>query len=861
MKERLTAKPPRVAEWLLGRFLLLHNASPVLGDFEELYNDMIESRGRTAADLWYWFQLVKSFPGFVLGYFYWGFVLFRSYLKVTLRSIMRHKGFSFINIFGLALGLSCTLFISLWVLDELSFDRFHTNTKRLYRVEADEEYSGYSMHTIVSPPPLAPVLADEVPEVEAAARFSRFGGLQLRYGDHSFFEQQVRATDPTFFRMFSFPLLRGEPDTALNDPFSIVISQRMATKYFGEDDPLGAVIQAENRFDLMVTGVIQDPPGNSTLQYDWIVPFVFVEQNLRRMPAGWEDAISTFVLLREGVEPDGVAPKITELILRNKGKPDRTVYGLASLARLRLFSVYGRGELMGTVKYVYIFSLIALFVIVIACINFMNLSTARSAQRAKEIGMRKVVGAQRRDLIRQFYGESLLYTLCALGFAVLGVIVLLPVFRTVSGKSISLDSLGTRPILLAGVALTFLTAILAGSYPALLLSSLRPARVLRRLGKVERRSVIRSMLVVVQFSLSIFLIIATVVVYTQTRYMKGSDLGYDRNQLLTIPLRGEVGGSYPALKDRLRQEPSIIQVTAMGRRPAMIGDYARDATWAGKDPDQETRVVFAAVDYEFVETMGLELVEGRTFSRDFATDAEQAFLINQETAKLIGGDSAVGTPFTMFGQEGTVIGVLQNFHFQPLRREIQPLVFLLAPNPHWLGNIVVRFSPENTAATLTAIEKAWKEVLPTYPFEYVFVDEDYSRFYWREERMGQLLGNFSFLAVFIACLGLFGLASFVVEQKTKEIGIRKVLGASVSSIMISLCGEFVRLVVISTFIAWPLAYLAAHSWLDDFAYRIRLDPFVFLLTGLLALIIALLTVSLQAARAARANPVDALQCE
>jgi ABC-type antimicrobial peptide transport system permease subunit len=299
----------------------------------------------------------------------------------------------------------------------------------------------------------------------------------------------------------------------------------------------------------------------------------------------------------------------------------------------------------------------------------------------------------------------------------------------------------------------------------------------------------------------------------------------------------------------------------MGRRPTMIGDYARDASWAGKDPNQEVRVVFAAVDHEFVETLGLEVVEGRTFSRDYATDDEKAFLINQETAKLIGRESAVGTPFTMFGRQGTVIGVLQNFHFQPLRREIQPLVFLLAPNYHWLGNIVVRFSPENTAATLAAIEEVWKEVLPTYPFEYVFVDEDYSQFYLREERMTRLLGNFSFLAVFIACLGLFGLASFVVEQKTKEIGIRKVLGASVSSIMLALCGEFVRLVVLSMFIAWPIAYLAARGWLDDFAYRVRLEPAVFLLTGLLALFIALLTVSFQASRAARANPVDALQYE
>ncbi len=854
-------KPPHLAEWLLARFLLLRHHGPVLGDFEELYNDMIDSRGRTAADLWYWAQLVRSFPGFVAASAYWGFVLFRNYLKVTLRSIRRHKGFSFINIFGLALGLTCTLFISLWVLDELAFDRFHANTERLFRIEADEEYSGYSMHTITTPAPLAPVLPEEIPEVAAASRFTRFGGMQLHYRDHSFFESQIRATDPSFFRMFSFHLLKGDPDTALQDPFSIVISRRMAEKYFGDEDPLGQVVRAENRFDLKVTGIIQDHPANSTLRYDWIVPFVFVEQNLRRMPEGWSDAISTFVQLREGVEAAAVAPKVTDLIRRNKGKDAMTVYGLVPLKRLRLYSIYGRGELVGTIKYVTMFSLIALFVIVIACINFMNLSTARSAQRAREIGMRKVMGAQRGDLIRQFYGESLLYTLCSLCLAVLWVILLLPVFNSLSGKLLSPVVLGTRPVLLAGAVITILTALLAGSYPALLLSSLRPARILRRLGRGERRSAFRSTLVVVQFTLSIFLIIGTAVVYTQTRFMKARDLGYDRSQLLTIPLRGDIGGSYAALKARLLQEPSIVNVTAMGRRPTMISDYARDAGWAGKDPDRDVRLVFAAVDYEFIETLGLELLEGRTFSREYATDAEEAFLINEETAKLIGRDAAVGTPFTMFGRKGTVIGVMKNFHFQPLHSEIQPLVFLLAPNPFWLGNIVMRFNPENTATTLAAVEKAWKEVLPPYPFEYMFVDEDYSRFYRREERMGRLLANFAFLAVFIASLGLFGLASFVVEQRTKEIGIRKVLGASVASITSSLCREFIRLVILSMLIAWPLAYLVARDWLEDFAYRISLGPAVFLLTGLLALVIALLTVSFQAVRAARANPADALQYE
>ncbi len=854
-------RPPRFAGWLLSLFLLRHHQTPVLGDFEEIYQEKAESLGKLRADFWYWGQIVKSFPAFLLSSLQWSLTMFRSTCRITLRNIQRHKAFSFINIAGLALGLACTLLIALWVLDELSFDRFHAHADRLFRIEADEDYSGRKRHTYMSPPPLAPVLPAEVPEVEHAARFTRFGGMQLTYRGKSFFEPDIRATDPAFFQMFSFALIKGDANSVLNHPHSLVISQRMVQKYFGGSDPLGQVIQAEGTFELEITGIVQDPPANSTLQYDWIVPFVFVEQNLNRMPEGWSDAISTFVLLRMGIEANTVSPKITELIRRNRSRESDNAYMLIPLKRLRLFATSGFGQSVGTIRYVYVFTLIALIVLCIACINFMNLSTARSSYRAREIGMRKVVGARRGNLIRQFYGESLLFTLFSLVLALVLVAAFLPVFNSVTQKALHLAVLASSPLLVCVTAITLFTALIAGSYPALRLSSFRPVNTLYKQGGRTSRSLFRKALVVVQFGLSILLIIATGVVIAQTRFMKNKDLGYAGEHLVLIPLRGEIAESYPALKQQLLQNSLIQSVSAMSRRPSMIGDYARDADWEGKDPAQDVRVIFSAVDFYLPETLELELVEGRSFSRDYSTDIHDAFLVNQETAQMIGKESVVGTSFSMLGRTGRIIGVLKNFHFQPLHQGIQPLVFILAPNPHWLGNIVIRISPENGARAVAAIQETWKAVLPAYPFEFRFVNEDYDLYYQREQRMGQLFGYFAFLAVFIASLGLFGLSSFTVEQRTKEIGIRRVLGASVASITLSFYREFVRLVALAMILAWPLAYYLARGWLNNFAFRISLGPGIFLLTGLLALSLALVTVGYQSIRAARTDPAHTLQYE
>ena len=856
-------KPPKIAERILNCILRRRNATAILGDFEEIFCDIRDAKGSAPALVWYWLQILKSLPAFIYNIIFWSFAMFRNYIKISLRNIQRHKGYFSINIIGLAIGIAGCLLISLWVLDELSYDRFHTHADHLYRVEADQDYSGQKMHIFSSPLQLGPALEEQIPEVRYATRFTRFGGLQLRYKDNSFFEQDVRSADPSFFKMFSFPLIKGDMEHVLKEPFSIVISERMAEKYFAGDDPMGKIVLAENKFEMIVTGIIQNAPSNSTLRYDWIVPFKFVLDYLHRMPEGWVPAISTFVQVREGSSLASVNDKITQLIHQHS-KNKSTIYFLNPLTRLRLHAYVGQGEVIGNVRYVYIFSIIAFIVLIIACINFMNLSTARSAARAREIGMRKVVGAQRSNIVRQFYGESFIYTLSAFLLAVLGTVLLLPLFNQVSGKQITVSILGRSPVLLALAGILIFTTLMAGSYPALLLSAFRPVNVLRSvLGMGGKRSFFRKTLVVVQFSLSIFLIIATGIVFQQVNYMKKTDLGYDKEHLILLPIRGDVGASFDAFKNEVQQNPAVLGIAAMSRRPTFIGDYSRDAAWEGKDPKQDIKVIFTAVTYDFVKTLKIELAAGRDFSPEFATDAKSAFLINEETAKLVDKDLdlVVGTNFSMFGRKGKVIGVMKNFHFQPLRRDIEPLVLLLAPNPRWLGNIVIRIQPQNISVTIASVEATWKKVFPAYPFEYGFLDEDFDRIYWREQRMGTLLTSFAFLAVFVACLGLLGLASFTAEQRIKEIGIRKVLGASVSSITFSLCRDFAKLVALANIIAWPVAFWVGREWLQQFAYRIPLGWALFVLTGVLTLILSLLTVGYQAIKSARANPVDALQYE
>lgn len=799
--------------------------------------------------------------------------MLKNYLKITLRNIVRHKGYSFINIAGLAIGMACCLFIVLWVLDELSFDRFHEKADVLYWVEQDQDYSGEKFHVNVTPHPMGPALKEEIPDIVDATRYTGFGGVLLRYGEKAFFEDGIRAVDPSFLRMFTFPMLKGDPNTALDEPYSIVLTREIAEKYFGNKDPVGQMFSADNQYELTVTGVVEDIPLNSTLTPDMLVPYEFMRIVGRTNDEWASNAILTFVQLHEQSAVPVVNEKISALRARyveidaRERDPDytpdpnnrRTEFSLRLLMDAHLYQYFGYGMPMGNIRYVYIFSAIALFVLLIACINFMNLATARSTNRAKEVGLRKVVGAVKGQLVLQFYGESIIYAMIALVVALALVGLLLPAFNTLSGKELSLDWNSLRLILgLTGI--TVLTGIVAGSYPALFLSAFRPVAVLKGSGQSgTKRPLFRKVLVVVQFTLSIFLVIGTGVVYNQLKYMRDMNLGYDKERLVMIPVRGEIGQSYGTLKSELLQDARVLGVSGTGQKPSFIGSNSSGAEWDGKDPEMRVLIGYNPVDYDVVETMKIEMAEGRSFSEDFPGDLSGAFLVNEEVVKIMGVESAVGARFSFLGIEGRIIGVMKNFHYQPLRNEIEPIAFVLDPDS--IRYILVRIQSGDIVSSLDTVREIWTRIIPQYPFDYTFLDEDFDSMYRTEERMGTLLNYFSVFAIIIACLGLFGLASFTAEQRTKEVGVRKVLGASAPQVTVLLGKEFLFLVVLSNLLAWPVAYMVMDNWLQNFAYRTDIGVDLFATAAALALVIAIITVSYHAIRSALSNPVDALRHE
>ncbi|MBN1271052.1 MAG: ABC transporter permease [Candidatus Aminicenantes bacterium] len=785
--------------------------------------------------------------------------MLKNYIKVTLRSLSKHKGYSLINIFGLAIGMACCLLITIWVLDELSFDKFHENIDVLHRVEENQHYSGRDFHVTVTPYPLGPVLVAEIPEIMDATRFVYVPGLLLEYKGKAYYENEARAVDPSFLKMFTFPLLKGNVDEVLQDPHSLILSEDIAVKYFGDENPIGKVIEVNNKHEFTVTGILKEVPHNSSLEFDILLPYEFLKQIGQTNEHFGSNSIQTFIQLQEPSAFKAANEKIFGFI-RKRVRQSRTDLELIPYKRLHLHSYWGYDKDPGAIQYVYIFSAIAFFVLLIACINFMNLSTARSANRAKEVGLRKVVGAQKSHLLRQFYGESIIVSLIALILAVIIVTLLLPVFGNLAAKEMSWKVGGIGSILAGLLGITVFTGIIAGSYPAVFLSSFRPVKVLRGSFRSGTGGVLfRRILVVVQFSLSVLLIIGTVVVYKQLYYMKNQRLGWDKDHLIYVPLRPELRSSYNVLKQELIQEPGILGVTATSQLPTHIGSNSSNATWEGKDPAFTVLIGFNAVDFDYTKTVGIEMAEGRPFSRDVASDDGRSFIVNEEVAKIMGKKSVVGERFTFMGIRGTIIGVMKNFHYQSLQNKIEPITFIVY-RPQ-INYMLMRVSPTSISDSVQKIERVWNSILPDYPFEYHFIDERFERLYRSEQRIGSLLNYFAVLAVFVACLGLFGLASFTAEQRTKEIGIRKTLGATVSQIVVLLCREFFVLVLLANVIAWPLSYLLMSHWLKGYAYRTQLSVFVFLGAMVTALLMAVFSVSFQALRAASTNPAKALRYE
>ncbi|MGD8536202.1 MAG: ABC transporter permease [Candidatus Aminicenantes bacterium] len=785
--------------------------------------------------------------------------MFRNYLKIALRNIKRHKGYSFINIVGLAVGMACCILILLWVQDELSYDRFHKNADDIYRVLQDINFADHSTTWAITQGPLGPSLKEDFPEIIDATRITG-RGFRLTYNEKSY-DEGVSMADGSILKMFTFPLVKGDPATALSDPFSIVLTEELAEKYFGDDDPIGKTIKADNKWDFQVTGVMKNVPHNSHLQFDFLIPFIFGRELNYTVDRWGNSQFRTYVQLPKGTAAQDVILKISGYLFEKPTIEKDARLNLQPLTRIHLYSNYEYDSAHGDIIYVTLFSIIAFFILLIACINFMNLATARSGNRAKEVGMRKVSGAHKTDIIKQFYGESMLLAFIALLLAVVLVWILLPAFNNLAAKELSLDIPGNLSILLGLLCIATLTGIIAGSYPAFFLSAFQPVMVLKglRLSGLKG-SLFRKILVVFQFSLTILLIICTIGVYNQLNYMRNRKLGYDKEYMIYFGMRGEMREKFDSVKNELLQNPNILGVTASSNVPTYGYTFSNSLwRWEGQNPDEETLMRAVFIDIDYFKTFGMEIAEGRSFSKEFPTDATEAIMVNEEAVKAMGMESPIGKRLSIQDENFKIIGVVKNYHFRSLQQEIDPLILLYYPQRCRV--LFARLKSEQIPQTIGYIENVFKRFAPSYPFNYYFLDEALDRLYRSEQRIGTLFRYFSILAILISCLGLLGLASFMAEQRTKEIGIRKVLGATASNIVALLSKEFTKWVIVANIVAWPVAYFALNKWLQSYAYKTNVALWSFVLSGALALLIALVTVSYQSIKAALANPADSLRYE
>jgi len=860
-------KPPRIAARILEFIIQKDIRYGAMGDLEEQFYWKEQEHGLFKAHLYYWRQIGGALPYFIKNTILWSFIMFKNYLKTTFRNTTRHKGYSFINLAGLAIGMACTLLILIWVKDELSYDRFHENCKDIYRIMS---YGTKYMieGTDGTPAPLAPAVKEEVPGIVNYARFSDVPKLVFKYGDKVFYETRGLIADPSIFDIFSFPFVKGDPKTAFTEPLDIVITEKMANKYFGSEDPVGKTMEIEGR-PAAVKGVIEDIPHNSHIQFDFLSSYEFI-QELTNYGMSWGSFnFITYLQLEANRDIQEIGKNITAVAAKNNCPQvkDGVQFRLQPLAEIHLDSraAYRNYSDIGDRKYVYVFSIIAFFILLIACVNFMNLSTARSTTRAKEVGMRKTVGASRRQLIMQFFGESLFLTLMACVFSLILVIVLLPAFNQITGKQLKLDLIDVQ-LVIGLIIIVLLTAVTAGSYPAIYLSSFRPVKVLKGVFKSEGKSqIFRRILVVTQFTVSISLLIGTSVAYNQLCFLRHSKLGFNTENIVYVPIKENIGKRYDALKSELLNDSNILSVAAQYYLFAEEGSFRSTGyDWEGREDGQQVDIVLNLVDYEFIPMLDLELVEGRNFSKEYSTDVTQAYILNEEAIKEMGIQNPVGKRFSYGKRKGTIIGVLKNAHFRSLHVKIEPHVFFFmndVSEATQYGVVLIKINGDKTGEALAKIQGVWEKFNPISPFEYRFLDQKYDSLYRKEKRIGTILNAFTLFAIVISCLGLFGLASFLTEQRTNEIGIRKVLGASESGIVFLLSKQFTKWVLIANIFAWPAAYFVMNEWLKSFAYRINIGIWVFVFSGILAAGIALITVSYQALKAARANPIDSLRYE
>ena len=787
--------------------------------------------------------------------------MLKNYLLITLRNLKKNRIYSSLNIIGLAVGLAAFILIALYVQYELSFDKYHENYDRIYRVVREDR--------TFTPAPLGPALTENFPEVVAVTRIIRSKNMLISHEQDHFLEDEFYWAGPATFEIFTIPFIKGDPQTALDDPSAILISARIAAKYFGNEDPMGKVLTVNNRTNFTVSGIFSDMPANSHFVMDIIVPYVTYFQITNNDITRWRSNFSyTYFLLQEGANPEGFENKIHPVIERplfeqaGFKKPYPTIYSIQPITEIHLHS-HRMQEISvnNDIKYILLFSAIAFLILFIACINYMNLATARSIRRAREVGMRKVVGAQRKQLIVQFLSESVAMTFLAMFLSLIIIVLALSAFNSLVERKLSINPVANPQFILGLVFIVLIVGLFAGSYPAMRVSGFRPISVLSgAFTKSSKGLALRNILVLVQFSITIILIICTLTVREQLDFVKNMDVGYSKEQIITLGVRDRaVRENIQAIKTELLRYSDVVAVSTSGRLPNDIDTFtSRD--WTGRNLDEPIPIFYNTTDYDFIDLFDIQIVEGRNFSRDFPSDEKSVFLVNEAAVRVAEWESPIGQKLTHWrGDTGKIVGIMKDFHHHSLHRPIDPLYIFLDASDYSTVSIKIRST--HIPGTIDYVESVMKKFSPNFPFDYSFFDDVFERAYNTEQRMVSIFSSFAILAILIACLGLFGLTAFASEQRTKEIGIRKVVGASVPKIILLLSQEFIRWVVLANIIAWPVAYFAMNKWLQNFAYRIDLNVVLFLFAAVMALTVAGLTVSVQSVKAAAANPVEALKYE
>lgn len=806
--------------------------------------------------------------------------MFRNYFKIALRNITKQKAFSFINISGLAIGMACCLLILLYIQDELSFDKYHSKADRIYRAVEEVKFDGVGENSASMPFPFGPTVPVDFPDmVEASVRFFNFQAptLLLQYGDSDekrFNEPHVYCADSSVFKIFDFEIIKGDPETALEGPNKIVFTESMVEKYFGNEDPIGKIVRFENAVDCEVTAIMKDVPFNTHFRFDFLVSFAtlrqFIGPNLQANNWYWNPNW-TYLLLRENVSPASLEEQFPELVKKYFPQiiNDKTTISLQKLTDIHLHSHLDyEASTNSDISYIYIFGAVAVFVLMIACINFVNLTTARSTNRAKEVGMRKVLGAYKKQLIQQFLGESILLCFISALIAIIVVVVSTPLFNSFAEKNIPLNIFANIELLAGIILISIIVGSFSGIYPAFYLSAFQPVRVLKRIIKTGKRgSFFRKFMVITQFSISVILIVGTIIAYNQIQFLRNKKLGFDKDQVILLQaFRSNLAQWYNPFRTSLLQNSRIKSITAM---EDIIGSKYQSSTYTpeGSSDNRPLQIPRLVVNFDFVETFGINVTAGRSFSRDFPADSGSTIMLNEECAKMFGWtpEESINKNVAVFNQQFRVVGVVENFNFASLHNPISPFILQLPQNVQtynfFLRYVAIKVTPGNMQDALSTIENTWKQLVPGRALEFFFLDNELNNLYNAEARMGKVITVFSLFAIFIACLGLFALASHIAEKRTKEIGIRKVLGSSEVNIIKLLSIEFLQLIIISNIIAWPIAYLAMSNWLQNFAYRTSIEWWIFLISGVAAVTIALLTVSYQAYKAAVLNPVECLRSE